>query len=152
MSFTDSQMSQFREAFALFDKKGDGNIRLGDLGTVLRAMGENPTQADVTKTQQEIDPDSNPDKRINFEEFLPVLQRFQGQKPVGTEADYIEGLRVFDKDGNGTINAAELRHVLASLGEKLSDDDLDALLANVPIDSSGCVNYQEFVRIVMGGN
>jgi Ca2+-binding EF-hand superfamily protein len=51
-------LAEFREAFALFDKRGDGNIRVGDLGTVLRAMGQNPSEEDVRKIQNEIDPDS----------------------------------------------------------------------------------------------
>lgn len=59
---------------------------------------------------------------------------------------------------------SELRHVLTSLGEKLSDEDVDALLANVSIDANGSVNYEglcvsagdlvsssfsDFVRLVM---
>ncbi|EDQ84592.1 uncharacterized protein MONBRDRAFT_39222 [Monosiga brevicollis MX1] len=150
MSFSQDQVAKFRESFSLFDKKGDGNVRVSDLGTVLRALGQNPSEEDIRKIQSEIDPD-NGDKRISFEEFLPLLERVKDKRPPGTEADYIEGLRVFDKDGNGTISAAELRHVLCSLGEKLNDDEVDALLANVTIDSNGGVNYTDFVRTVMSG-
>ena len=56
-------------------------------------------------------------KRVSFEEFLPIFLSCQGKKEQGTMEDFIEGLRVFDKDGNGFINSAELRHVLTSLGE-----------------------------------
>ena len=151
MSFSSQQVQEFREAFALFDKRGDGNIRVGDLGTVLRALGQNPTEEDVQKIQNELDPEGNADKRINFEEFLPILERVKDKKPRGTEADYVEGLRVFDKDGNGSISAAELRHVLTSLGEKLSDEEVDALLTHAQMDSRGGINYEEFVRMVMSG-
>ena len=60
---------------------------------------------------------STGNKRVSFEEFLPIFLSCQGKKEQGTMEDFIEGLRVFDKDGNGFINSAELRHVLTSLGE-----------------------------------
>ena len=59
-------------------------------------------------------------KRVSFEEFLPIFLSGQQKKDSGSMEDFIEGLRVFDKDGNGFINSAELRHVLTSLGKSVS--------------------------------
>ena len=39
--------SEIREAFSLFDKKGSGTIASENLGDLLRALGQNPTQAEV---------------------------------------------------------------------------------------------------------
>jgi calmodulin len=41
--------------------------------------------------------------------------------------------------------------VLTSLGEKLSDDEMDSLLSNVQVDNNGQVNYEEFVKMVLSG-
>ena len=60
-------------------------------------------------------------KRVSFEEFLPIFLSCQQKKDSGSMEDFVEGLRVFDKDGNGFINSAELRHVLTSLGELVQD-------------------------------
>ena len=55
-------------------------------------------------------------KRIAFEEFLPIYLSARQKKDQGSMEDFIEGLKVFDKESNGLINSAELRHVLTSLG------------------------------------
>ena len=47
---------EYRDAFALFDKRGDNKIDSNQLGDVLRALGLNPTEAEVKKTQLEVDP------------------------------------------------------------------------------------------------
>ena len=64
------------------------------------------------------------------------------RREQGSQEDFVEGLRVFDKDGNGFIAAGELRHVLTSLGERLSDEEVDQLLQGVEHDSQGQINYE----------
>lgn len=47
---------EYRDAFALFDKRGDGKIDSDQIGDVLRALNLNPTEADVKKIVNEVDP------------------------------------------------------------------------------------------------
>lgn len=78
------------------------------------------------------------------------FQAISKQRSGDTADDFIEGLRHFDKDASGFISSAELRHLLTTLGEKLSDEEVEQLLNNQE-DSQGNVNYEEFVRLVMNG-
>jgi Ca2+-binding EF-hand superfamily protein len=57
------------------------------------------------------------DERISFEVFLPIYQAISKSRSSDTADDFIEGLRHFDKDGNGFISSAELRHLLSTLGQ-----------------------------------
>ena len=58
-------------------------------------------------------------------------------------------LNVFDKDGNGFVSAAELRHVMTNLEEKLTDEEVDEMIRENDIDEDGQINYEEFIKMMM---
>ena len=43
--FTDEQVAEFKQAFALFDTDGNGYVTTDELGTVMRSLGQKPTGA-----------------------------------------------------------------------------------------------------------
>jgi calmodulin len=47
---------------------------------------------------------------------------------------------VFDRDNNGFISAAELRHVMTSIGEKLTDDEVDEMIREADQDGDGRID------------
>ncbi|KAB1269764.1 Myosin light chain 6B [Camelus dromedarius] len=141
---------EFKEAFQLFDRTGDGKILYSQCGDVMRALGQNPTNAEVLKVLGNPKSDEMNVKVLDFEHFLPMLQTVAKNKDQGTYEDYVEGLRVFDKEGNGTVMGAEIRHVLVTLGEKMTEEEVEMLVAGHE-DSNGCINYEELVRMVLNG-
>ena len=50
--------------------------------------------------------------------------------------------RIFDKDDDGFISVEELRHIMQSLGEKMSDKELDEMIVEADSDRDGLINYQ----------
>ena len=80
---------------------------------------------------------------IDFPEFLTMMAR--KMKDSDTEEEIREAFRVFDKDGNGFISAAELRHVMTNLGEKLTDEEVDEMIREADIDGDGQVNYEGII-------
>jgi calcium-binding protein CML len=146
------QISEFREAFAFFDKDGDGCITVEELATVMGSLqGQRPSAEELREMIRDADADGN--GAIDFAEFLGLMARKTAGGGGGGGADPDEELReafkVFDKDQNGYISATELRHVMINLGEKLTDEEVEQMIREADLDGDGQVNYDEFARMMM---
>ena len=94
---TEEQTAEFKEAFALFDKDGDGTISTKELGTVMNSLGQKPTIAELEAMIKEVDIDGNGE--IDFGEFLTMMAK--KLKETDLEEDIREAFRVFDINNSG---------------------------------------------------
>ncbi|CAL4946915.1 unnamed protein product [Urochloa decumbens] len=141
----EDQIAEFKEAFSLFDKDGNGCITTKELGTVMRSLGQNPTEEELQDMINEVDADGN--GTIDFPEFLGLMAR--RMRDSDSVEELREAFRVFDKDQNGFITAAELRHVMANLGERLTDAEVGEMVREADGDGDGSINYDEFVKVMV---
>ena len=86
-------------------------------------------------------------------EYFQQAEKLSLVEMVQTDADYTEDeiremFLVYDKDGDGFISAAELRHVMINLGEKYTDEEVNDMIREADTDGDGQVNYEEFVRMM----
>ena len=144
-NLTEEQIAEFKEAFQIFDKDGDGSITTKELGTVMRSLGQNPSDEEVRQMIEEVDEDKS--ETIDFKEFLGLMAR--KMKETDAEDELLEAFKVFDRDGNGKISAHELRYVMLSSGEDLTEQDIQEMVMEADIDGDGFIDYQEFVKIMM---
>ncbi|EWC44116.1 myosin regulatory light chain cdc4 [Drechslerella stenobrocha 248] len=137
--------TNYKEAFALFDKKGTGRVPVLSLGDLLRACGQNPTNAEIEDLASNL---TSVNKDFDFETFLKVLNRPGGFRDPGEPEEYVRGFQVFDKDSTGYIGVGELKYILTTLGEKLTEDEVSELLKGVEIKNDQ-VNYRDFVDMIL---
>ncbi|EEH60778.1 uncharacterized protein MICPUCDRAFT_11510, partial [Micromonas pusilla CCMP1545] len=62
--------------------------------------------------------------------------------------DVKEAFREFDLDKNGYVGAAEISHILQSMGEKATDDEVDEMILMADLDGDGQVSFDEFFKLI----
>merc|ERR1711915_459157 len=144
ISFT---MGEAKDAFVIFDEAYEGNdVDAFYLGDILRALGCTLTNKSIVELGGATELGA---KRIAFADFDPILKKAKGiTGDTGCKEDYIEGLKVFDKDGSKEINCAEVKQVLCSLAEKMEEKEVNDIMTLLDIkeDDDGLIMYMDFIE------
>eukprot|EP00992_Anisonema_acinus_P012534 TRINITY_DN8179_c0_g1_i1.p2 TRINITY_DN8179_c0_g1~~TRINITY_DN8179_c0_g1_i1.p2 ORF type:complete len:154 (+),score=72.84 TRINITY_DN8179_c0_g1_i1:57-518(+) len=138
----EQRTAQLRECFGFFER--NGLMSLDDLPTALRAMNLNPSERQLVEFRKELDSGNGAIDFVKFKAFmLPQLEEDPDTKDM-----LLNAFKIFDKNGLGFIQTAELKHVMTGLGERYSDAEFDELVRAV--DRDGFIQYDEFAdRLLM---
>ena len=145
LALSDEQIVEFREAFSLFDKDGDGTITADELGTVMNSLGQNPTQQELVDMVKEVDADGSGE--IDFPEFMTMMAK-KTNDSVDEDEDLRQAFRVFTKAGKGFISVKDLHNGMSNLGEALTTEEVTEMLTEADQDTDGHLDVDEFVNMM----
>ncbi|XP_026321276.1 troponin C [Hyposmocoma kahamanoa] len=145
----DQKMAMLRKAFQMFDTTKCGYIDVLKISTILNTMGQLFDDSELQALISENDPEGS--GKINFDGFCNIASHFLEEEDAeAMQQELKEAFRLYDREGNGYITTSTLKEILAALDDKLSNADLDGIIAEIDTDGSGTVDFDEFMEMMTG--
>ncbi|XP_044962508.1 probable calcium-binding protein CML9 [Hordeum vulgare subsp. vulgare] len=143
---TREQADECKEVFDLFDGDEDGRIAAGELVTALRSLGQNVDEAEARGFLEDAGAGAGA-AAVDLPTFLAVAAR---KANAGVSAKrLVECLDAFDDDGSGVIPAEQLRQVMLTHGDRLTEEEADELVRKADPRGEGRVQCKELVKVLM---
>ena len=144
-NLTDETINQFHYLFDLFDKDSSGTITTKELGTVMRNLGQNPSEEELKQLIREVD--LNGDGTIDFKEFLCLMVKKMDDSDIDQELQ--DAFKFFDGDKDGYITSLELRNAMNNLGDEYTPEEAEEMIKEGDLDNDGKISFDEFMKIVL---
>ncbi|XP_071606032.1 EF-hand calcium-binding domain-containing protein 7 [Heliangelus exortis] len=127
-----------RAAYLTVLKSSLENIKSKEqLSLVLQQAGRNPSQKTVNKYW------TSQTTTLNFDDFCTILKK---EKPA-TKTDLLEAFEKIDTDNTGYILHDELYKILTLRGEKMTRDEVSAIIKQAEFNCSGKLDYHKFCEL-----
>lgn len=141
----DVEVLALRDLFMKFDADRTGTVPFETVDEILRTAARVVTDPELKKSLKNPDA-AGREKKMQFADFMElVTKKTRAFNPI---TDLHDAFRVFDRDGHGFITTAELRHVVTSLGERMTDDEADELIREADPKTEGHIDYEEFIKTI----
>ncbi|PFH35163.1 EF hand domain-containing protein [Besnoitia besnoiti] len=152
--------------FTLMDEDGDGKVKVSQLGTMLRMLGQVWSYAAILTVENELGI-----RPVTLETFMRIAKKKRQEeakarkKPLNEQMLRIHNLRkdiglsqeeinelkvcfdVFDPEGRGICSVKDVSQVLSCLGEQLTPTDIDRLLTLENLDRAEYLRFSDFCAL-----
>ena len=143
---TPAQLAEFKEAFAPFDRNGDGSMSRSELVAALQALGIGTSDSEQVGAMLDAAAARGAAGGIDFDDFLQMLhgrmQRLDAPAALRAAFDAL------DTDGDGALPVAALLATMDSLGERLPHDEAERMLREADADGDGRLTFADFCSMV----
>lgn len=138
VKITDEMKEMIDDAIAA--KSSGGTVEKKNVGTLFRACGLNPTEAQMADWKKETGGGD-----LSVDKFKSLVMNKLEESGDSVD-EIIDAFSVFDKDGSGMIPLAEFKHVCTAMGEALSEKEMAEILREIDGGSSGMLDYRQFAE------
>lgn len=73
---------------------------------------------------------------------------YVNNSPEEQQKDIEGAFKIFDKNGNGVIEKAELLRIATTLGEPLTEEEAEQMMKIADSNKDGLIDYKEFSKFI----
>ena len=145
------QIAEIREVFTLFDKNSDGYVNTNELGTIVRGLNLNPTEAEVVEMMRDVDPNNTG----SFDQNSLISLIARKGKSNETLEEMIDMLKVLvdpsdDKEKEKMkLSVEQFKFSMMNLGEKMLEHQIEEILTDSDLVFEDSILIDEFAKYIM---
>lgn len=140
------QIKQLKDIFIRFDMDQDGSLTQLELAALLRSLGLKPSGDKLHVLLANMDLNGN--GSIEFDELVGAIFSDLNEEILINQDQLMQVFRLFDRDGNGYITAAELVGQMAKMGQRLTYRELSEMMHEADSNGDGVISFSEFANIL----
>ncbi len=143
----DLQRAEVKEIFDLFDKNSTGRVSVSELGTILRALNLNPTEAEVLEMIKRLDPTGM--GSFGLKQLEDLVREKEKEVNPNAFKELVDALKVFDSDKDGLLSAEEFKHAMMNMGEKMQEYEIEEIINDSELVQNRQIKIETFAQLIM---
>ena len=142
---TKEQIGEFKKLFDEMDCNKDGKITLDEIKKGCKSLNIDISEEQLVQIVMASGGKDSFEEGITFTDFLISLSK-DNPDVEKIQEEVVKAFKVFDHDGKGEISLTELKHILTTMGQKYTEEEVDEMFSAAGISEDISIDYTKFVH------